>query len=54
MYEDIESYLLNKEKSFELEKRSLLQHNASFREKKVEKELEQVALDIKKLNDEKK
>ena len=34
MYEDIESYLLNKEKSFELEKRSLLQHNASFKEKK--------------------
>jgi hypothetical protein len=37
MYEDIESYLLNKEKSFELEKRSLLQHNAYFREKKSRK-----------------
>jgi hypothetical protein len=51
---EIESYLRNEEKVFELEKKSELQHIASLRKKKVEKKLEQVALDTKKLNDEKK
>ena len=51
--EEIKSYLRDKEKAFELEKRSELPHFASLREK-VEKELENVAFKKKKLNDEKK
>jgi hypothetical protein len=47
--EEIESYLRDKEKAFELEKKSELQHIASLREK-AEKELEQVTLEMKKLD----
>jgi len=51
---EIESYLRNEEKVFELEKRSELQHITSLKKKKQKKKLEQDALDTKKLNDEKK
>ncbi|CAK7324060.1 unnamed protein product [Dovyalis caffra] len=47
--EEIESYLSDKEKAFELEKKTELQHIASLREK-AEKELEQAALEMKKLD----
>lgn len=47
--EEIESYLRDKEKAFELEKKSELQHIDSLREK-AEKELEQVTLEMKKLD----
>ncbi|KAJ6672778.1 PROTEIN CROWDED NUCLEI 4 [Salix viminalis] len=46
--EEIESHLRDKEKAFELEKKSELQHIASLREK-AEKELEQATLEMKKL-----
>jgi len=51
--EEIENYFRDKEKAFEIEKRSELHYIDPLREK-AEKKLEQVALDIKKLNDEKK
>jgi hypothetical protein len=47
--EEIESYLRDKEKAFELEKKNQLHHIASLREK-AEKELEQVALEMSKLD----
>ncbi|KAJ6868224.1 hypothetical protein NC651_033318 [Populus alba x Populus x berolinensis] len=47
--EEIESYLRDKEKAFELEKKNKLHHIASLREK-AEKELEQVALEMSKLD----
>ncbi|KAJ4832087.1 hypothetical protein Tsubulata_037646 [Turnera subulata] len=46
--EEVESYLKDKEKAFELEKRNELQHISALREKTV-KEMEQVALETKKL-----